>query len=441
MNNEMTPNKEQQLAWIKQALILDGFEELNFPAMTYKKEIKKEVYVMINLKEKLEPFFMVVGNRIDEDDEAGTLAKVATLIVEAMTGAQPTRKDSEEVIGDVPPVEEPVTYDHSVQNETEKMKDDGPSENAVPDIQKPAKNINSDAESVKNDDSVVSNMPTVHKAPVKMTQFTPTGTMIKNMQFGLKEIGAIKIGGPGEEKQGKNGPYRLPVKFDHFLVNTKHKDAQGNFIPDAAIMEAIGQDAKEIDVCLLYNDPTLNFYTQYNEYKGGKRMCSGDGEHATKEDGTKLICDPDTCPTFKAKKCKANGILSVVLPDAPRLGGVYKFRTTSFNSIRSILSSMFFLQSLTGGVLANIPLKLTVAPQSVNPVSSPTAQTIYVVNLEYAGTVDDLHKQTVALMTERATMQHKIAELESQARAALSVPESAEEIQDVQAEFYTEVEE
>ena len=61
------------------------------------------------------------------------------------------------------------------------------------------------------------------------------------------------------------------------------------------------------------------------------------------------------------------------------------------------------------------------------------------VNLEYAGTVDDLHKQTVALMTERATMQHKIADLESQARAALGMPESAEEIQDVEHEFYPEV--
>ena len=141
--DEMTANKEQQLGWIKQALLQDGFVELNFPAMTYKKEIKKEVYVMINLKEKLEPFFMVVGNRIDEDDEAGTLASVATLIVNAMDGQLPTKKDSDEVIGDVPPVG-----------------------NAVPDTQKPAENINSAAESVKNADSVFSNVPTVHKSPI-----------------------------------------------------------------------------------------------------------------------------------------------------------------------------------------------------------------------------------------------------------------------------------
>jgi len=391
---EYDPTPEQQLVWIQEALKTDGYVEITSQPLVYFKEVNDDVKVVVDRNPGHEEiYFISFGMRRDVDDGFNTLARVGTMIADAMTGI----------------------------------------------IQKDAKNTDSADESVKNDVSVGLNVPTVHKPPIKMTQFTPTGTMIKNMQFGLKEIGAIKIGGLGEEKQGKNGPYRLPVKLDHFVVNTKHKDAQGNFIPDAAIMKAIGQDAKEIDVCLLYNDPTLNFYTRYNEYKGGKRMCSGDGEHATKEDGSKLICDPDTCATFKAKKCKANGILSVVLPDAPRLGGVYKFRTTSFNSIRSILSSMFFLQSLTGGILANIPLKLTVSPQSVNPVGSPTAQTIYVVNLEYAGTVDDLHRQTVALMTERASMQQKIAELESQARVALGMPESAEEILDTEAEFYPEV--
>ena len=128
----------------------------------------------------------------------------------------------------------------------------------------------------------------------------------------------------------------------------------------------------------------------------------------------------------------------MVLKDAPRLGGVYKFRTTSVNSIRSILSSMFFIQSLTGGVLADIPLKMTIAPQSVNPVGSPTAQTIYVVNLEYPGNMDDLHKQTIELMTRKAGMQKKIIEIESQARIAITAPETKEDIQDAEYEFYPE---
>ena len=158
-------DKEQQMEWIKQALIQDGFEELNFPAMTYKKEIKKETYVMINLKEKLEPFFMVVGNRIDEDDEAGTLAAVATLIVNAMDGQMPTQKNADEVIGDVPPVEIP----------------DEPEVQAMPETTR-------------------EHMPAVHKPPIKMTQFTPTGTMIKGIVPQLKEIGKLKIGKKGMVK-------------------------------------------------------------------------------------------------------------------------------------------------------------------------------------------------------------------------------------------------
>jgi len=238
-------------------------------------------------------------------------------------------------------------------------------------------------------------------------------------------------------KTSKKGTeYRPPEKFDHFEVVTLYKDDNGDFIPDAAVMGLIGTDCKELDVSLLYNDPTLNFFTRYNQYKGGKCMCSGDGEQAVKADGTELVCNPDTCTVFATKKCKANGILSVVLKDAPRLGGVYKFRTTSFNSIRSILSSLFFIQSLTGGILADIPLKMTVAPQSVNPIGSSTAQTIYVVNLEYPGNMDDLHKQTIELMTRKAGMQSKIVELEAQARVAITAPETKEEIQDAEYEFY-----
>jgi len=438
-NDEMTPNKDQQLIWVQEALIQDGFEKMSISSskLSYYKEVRDNVAIVVNLDDgKHDISFLAFGKRVD-DDKDNFLGRIGTLIADAMTGILPTTTTSSEVIGDVVP----------------------PVENAESNIQKPAKNINSAGESVKNADSAIeasedftvadiipggprNDIPTVHKAPIKMTQFTPTGTMIKGVIPQLKEIGKLKIGKKGMVKKSQSGKdYRPPEKFDHFEVVTLQKDANGDFIPDKPIMDIIGTDAKEINIHLLYNDPTLNFMTWYREYKGGKCLCEGDGEFALdKTTGKKIICDIDSCPKYANKKCKLNGILSVILPDAPRLGGVYKFRTTGFNSVRSILSSMFFLQSLTGGVLANIPLKLTVSPQSVNPIGSTTAQTIYVVNLEYAGTVDDLHRQTVALMTERASMQHKIAELESQARVALGMPESAEEIQDVTAEFYPDTE-
>lgn len=415
MDNEYEPTDEQKKEWIVTALEQSGFNRIgDMDIYTHDADGLRTV---VDLTAGISIYFKDGQDRIDEDRN-GILAAVGEMIADAMTGQLPSRTDSDEVITKPTKQAEPKP----TNNQAEPT---GGTELVEHPVTPPA--------------NIPVKPPATKQKPAQMVQFQPAGRMIKGLSPQLKEIGKIKIGRKGESKQSQKGTtYRPPEKFDHFEVVTVTKDEHGDFIPDAAIMGLIGNDAKELDVSLLYNDPTLNFMTRYNEYKGGKCMCSGDGENAAKEDGTKLICDPDTCPTFQSKKCKANGILSVILKDAPRLGGVYKFRTTSINSIRSILSSMFFIQSLTGGVLANIPLKMTVSPQSVNPIGSKTAQTIYVVNLEYPGNVEMLHKQVIGLMTEQADMQSKIAELEQQARDMV-VSETTEEIQEVEAEFYPDV--
>lgn len=420
-------SKEQKDEWIVQALELAGFEEdTEYPGLY--SQVEGNIKSVVDLTAGVSTYLYDRAKKckLENDDEFGTLTKLNQLISDTEDGKMPT-------------VSEPDMF-----VDTGKQKngvDFNVDPNTWPEGWDPSMGDKPPIDGVE----VTPTNPIEH-APAKIVRstappapFVPRGTMIKNLVPRLKEIGKIKIGRKGTAKTSKKGTeYRPPEKFDHFEVVTLYKDDAGDFIPDAAIMGLIGDDAKELDISLLYNDPSLNFFTRYNQYKGGKCMCSGDGEQAIQADGTKLVCNPDTCTVFATKKCKANGILSVILKDAPRLGGVYKFRTTSFNSIKSIMSSMFFIQSLTGGILANIPLKMTVSPMSVNPVGSTMAQTIYVVNLEYPGTVDDLHKQTIELMTQRASMQSQIVELEARARIALSEPETKEEIQDVEVEFYPE---
>lgn len=48
----------------------------------------------------------------------------------------------------------------------------------------------------------------------------------------------------------------------------------------------------------------------------------------------------------------------------------------------------------------------------------------------------DKSKHTIELMTRKAGMQSKIVELEAQARIAITAPETKEEIQDAEYEFY-----
>lgn len=398
MNNMNEVAEEQQRQWVVEALEIKGFD--HFDGDIYIND-SGEQKVVVDIG-KCDVYFHIDNEKIIDDDETGTLDSVRAMIKDARTGQMPSKSEPDIV---VPPRNSGMCEQSQAPY------------NQTPYNQTPCEIVHS-------------------TAPPAMLK--PQGMMLKNIIPLLKEIGAIKIGKKGEVRtsQKTGTEYRLPEKFDHFEVVSKHRDEHGDFIPDAPIMNLIGDNAKELNITLLYNDPTLNFTTSMNMYKGGKCLCRGDAETATTEDGTQKACNPDTCVNFQTKKCKPNGILSVVLSDAPRLGGVYKFRTTSINSIRSILSSMFYIQSLTGGMLASIPLKMTVSPQTVNPIDSPTAQTIYVVNIEFAGTMDDLQERVVQITSQRVNMQQKIAELEIQAKANMAIPESTEEIEDIEAEFY-----
>ena len=167
MNDKLNydPTPEQQLVWVQEALIQDGFEKMSISSsnLSFYKEVRENVAIVVNLDDgKHDISFLAFGKRVDKDKD-NFLGRIGTLIADAMTGILPTTTTSSEVVGDVPPVEEPTQHDYSVQNETEKMSNNGPSENASSDTQKPVKNINSAAESVKNDDSAVSNVPTVHE--------------------------------------------------------------------------------------------------------------------------------------------------------------------------------------------------------------------------------------------------------------------------------------
>ena len=431
----MTATPAQKKEQTIEALVIAGFtEKEQFQGMYTQEHGMKTIVVNLN-ESPIKSYFNVDKKKVTEDDEHDTLAKVDTMITEAEDGRMPTKREPDIIVNTGANEVTPEQTDDA-QTKPESAQKEGIDFNVDPDTWPDGWDPSMGP---RQTESIEHAPDTIVRSTAPPAPFVPQGTMIKTFVPGLKEIGKIKIGRKGAMKKSRAGnEYRPPEKFNHFEVVTLHKDDYGDFIPDAPVMGLIGSDCKELDVSLLYNDPTLNFFTRFNQYNGGKCMCSGDGERAVQADGTELVCNPDTCPVFATKHCKPNGILSVVLKDAPRLGGVYKFRTTSVNSIRSILSSLFFIQSLTGGVLADIPLKMTVAPQSVNPVGSPTAQTIYVVNLEYPGNMDDLHKQTIELMTRKAGMQSKIVELETQARIAITAPETKEDIQDAEYEFYPE---
>jgi hypothetical protein len=72
---------------------------------------------------------------------------------------------------------------------------------------------------------------------------------------------------------------------------------------------------------------------------------------------------PDTCPLAKGGACKPYGRLNVLIGDDDPLGS-FVFRTTGFNSIRTLAARLHYFQAISGNRLACLPLELRLRGKS-----------------------------------------------------------------------------
>jgi hypothetical protein len=275
--------------------------------------------------------------------------------------------------------------------------------------------------------------------------------IIKGLCPGLTERGKIKIGRKGKTVTSQRGTnFQPPEKLDHFLITTMQRGNDGNFLPDGAIMQRIaqatGQQAtaiKSIPVRLLYNDVALNFQCRYACFAGKNLWCSGDGEaaHRLNQQGQR---DVVTCPCGRQDpnyqgqdKCKINGCLSVMIDGVDVVGGVWKLRTTSYNTVVGILSSLALIQRISGGPLAGLPLNLTLHPKTV-VAPNGAVQTVYIAGLEYRGSAQQLQDTGYKLALNDAQHHARIEYIETEARKLLTTELPADEYDEVVDEYYPE---
>lgn len=296
-------------------------------------------------------------------------------------------------------------------------------------------------------------MNTNDRIPARDVLAQPRRMGIKNLSPGLVERGKIKIGMKGAErqKQGGGGSYQMPQKLDHFLVTTTERGRDNNFMRDERLHVSLGETPREIPVILIYDDIDLNFQTRYAAYAGKTLWCSGDGETASRaqKKDDKVEYHPVECPcprqspTYEGRdKCKINGTLSVMIQGAEAIGGVWKFRTTSYNSVVGILSSLALIKRITGGPLAGIPLMMTLTPKTVQDPIKGSQQTIYVVGLEFRGGLQALQSQGHDMLLDRTKHGLRIEHIEQEARSMLSLSPAVyaapDDIEDEVDEFYPE---
>ena len=184
--------------------------------------------------------------------------------------------------------------------------------------------------------------------------------MLKGLVITPPVLGRISIG-KVVEKAGK----RLPEKDDQFTITSQIQVTDG-WVPhpfDEGFRKAQGGKIRSIPIRLLFNDPDLNFRAEYALFdrRSGRPVCVGNGEACKRrtESGVQsLPCpSPEGCSLAQNGACKPYGRLNVLIGDDDPLGS-FVFRTTGFNSIRTLSARLAYFQAISGNRLAYLPLEL-----------------------------------------------------------------------------------
>ncbi|HGJ9031517.1 TPA: hydrolase or metal-binding protein [Pseudomonas aeruginosa] len=190
--------------------------------------------------------------------------------------------------------------------------------------------------------------------------------MLKGLAITPPVLGRISIG-KVVEKNGK----RVPEKDDQFTITSQVQLRDGwlNHPLDEELRKAQGGKIRSIPIRLLFNAPELNFRAEYCLFDrgSGRPVCVGNGETCKRrgQDGiASLPCpSPEACSLAKGGACKPYGRLNVVIGDEDALGS-FVFRTTGFNSIRTLAARLQYLQAISGNRLACLALELRLRGKS-----------------------------------------------------------------------------
>ncbi len=205
--------------------------------------------------------------------------------------------------------------------------------------------------------------------------------MIKGLAITPPILGRISIGRM-IEKNGK----RLPEKDDQFTITSQIQSKEGwikHPLDDQLRANTPNQKLRSIPVRMIFNDPDLNLRAEYTLFdrQTGRPVCVGNGEtcqRLTNQGVEQHPCpSPDLCPLAQGGNCKPYGRLHVNLDDSDEFG-TFIFRTTGFNSIRTLAARLSYYHAASGGLLSCLPLQLILRGKST---TQSYRQPVYYVDL------------------------------------------------------------
>jgi hypothetical protein len=264
--------------------------------------------------------------------------------------------------------------------------------------------------------------------------------MLKGLSITPPVIGRISIGRI-VEKNGK----RLPEKDDQFTLTTQVIN-RGEWVLhplNESLRKATTGKLRAIPVRFLFNDPDLNFRAEFSLFDRdtGRPVCIGNGEtcrRVTEGGITSMGCPtPDGCAFGQAGNCKPYGRLNVAIGDEDELGS-FVFRTTSFNSIRTLAARLHYFSAVSGNLLSCLPLELKLRGKST---TQSYRSAIYYVDLSVrsGSTLEETIVNARELDARRRASGFDQAALDTAARIGFSNGAFEDSIEDGSAvveEFY-----
>ena len=264
--------------------------------------------------------------------------------------------------------------------------------------------------------------------------------MMKGLAITPPILGRISIG-KVIERNGK----RLPEKDDQFTLTSQIQTRDG-WVPhplDEALRKEQGGKMRSIPIRLMFNDPELNFRAWYSLFDRdtGRPLCVGNGESCKRQGDSgmqSLPCQsPEACPIVVNGNCKPYGRLNVIIGEEDALGS-FVFRTTGYNSIRTLSARLQYFRAVSGNRLACLPLELRLRGKSTRQSHGTP---IYYTDLTVRSgmTLEAALQEAQAIEAQRQQAGFDQAALDEAARLGLSqgaFEESAEEGGDVVEEFF-----
>jgi hypothetical protein len=252
-----------------------------------------------------------------------------------------------------------------------------------------------------------------------------------------QELGKIKIGGKGAEKTSSGGnKFRMPVKYDHFVVTTRDRGKDDNFLRDERIHEhpAVGEAPTELAGILMYDRPDENFHAEFCQYKGRTKVWTCDGETATnlKTGAT------GTCAKSQDKecKCKPYGRLHLQLWASGHVLGYHVFRTTSWESVNNIQTALEEIHERFGTLL-HAPVKLVLYPAEDSYTENGKEKTSHSwkVGLVLAMSMEEAARRMVEAKRQLDVARSELRLLAGEVTSELDARD-AEEMDDIAEEFF-----